>query len=288
MNNRKFQPPSPTIVDEKPMTRKPTRWDGIGFTLIELLVVIVIIALLIAMLLPAIKSARESARATICLSNLRQTYIAIASYTDDYDYAVPPNLDYSNYKTFAFKIAEYMPSVFGDPYVGTFDDNVHPPLETRTALHCPSEAPHGGMVARAGYQFPNYGFIREDYALNGMRSTRSHYVHPGGCYPIGGWTNFQTLVTISCTGQISPHLGLPSETFILADSVYMDVEPGQTFMNQDNGMPDNHAMIYRHHKGGSAGMGFFDGHAAPGTRPIPTNGFDTSVGDDSMPKSAPW
>ena len=80
------------------MTRKPNRRDKIGFTLIELLVVIAIIALLIAMLLPAIKSARESARATICLSNLRQVYIAIAGYADDYDYAIPPNYDSSSWK----------------------------------------------------------------------------------------------------------------------------------------------------------------------------------------------
>ena len=44
------------------------------------LVVISIIALLIALLLPALKMARDSARASVCLSNLKQLYLAEAIY----------------------------------------------------------------------------------------------------------------------------------------------------------------------------------------------------------------
>jgi len=44
-----------------------------GFTLIEVLVVVAIIALLIAILLPALSSARDQARATVCLSNVKQS-----------------------------------------------------------------------------------------------------------------------------------------------------------------------------------------------------------------------
>lgn len=60
-----------------------------GFTLIELLVVISIIALLISLLLPALGSARAAARLTACKSNLRQNTIAIHTYADDYNEAIP-------------------------------------------------------------------------------------------------------------------------------------------------------------------------------------------------------
>ena len=60
-----------------------------AFTLLELLVVIAVIAILAALLLPALASAKERGLRTVCISNLRQTGIAIQTYAPDYGGRIP-------------------------------------------------------------------------------------------------------------------------------------------------------------------------------------------------------
>ena len=61
-----------------------------GFTLIELLVVIAIFAMLMSVLMPALAKARAQGKAVVCLSNLRQMFIASQSYAANNDDYYPP------------------------------------------------------------------------------------------------------------------------------------------------------------------------------------------------------
>lgn len=55
-----------------------------GFTLIEVMAVVAVVAVLVGLLLPALAGAREAGRGSVCLSNLRQAFVACRVYADEH------------------------------------------------------------------------------------------------------------------------------------------------------------------------------------------------------------
>lgn len=107
------------------MSNSPRR-AAKGFTLIELLVVIAIIAILAAILFPVFAQAREKARQTSCLSNEKQTGLAILQYVQDYD---------ENYPSGRWSPVTPVALQYGQAWAGS----IYPYSKSGQILRCPDD-----------------------------------------------------------------------------------------------------------------------------------------------------
>ena len=99
----------------------------------------------------------------------------------------------------------------------------------------------------------------------------------------GGKTNFFTL-EVQNWRLPQVYIGHPSETYLLADSLWMDIQPGHVVNIPIFG------FIYRHYSGEMMKMAFFDGHAKTWPRsdqPI-DDYYSNPAYDNYMAVVPPW
>jgi len=169
---------------------KPHRFFRTGFTLIELLVVIGIIAILVALLLPSLQKARASAQRVACASNLRQAYLAINMYVNDYKGYAPFTQPYIPGGSDPFDV--YMQCKYYNAYIKPTGLGLLVDLKyiTTAALACPARD-HQAVQDQAfqGSSFFVSGTLRNgkfDYDYRYNQPSQSGLSKP---YYYGNWAD---------------------------------------------------------------------------------------------------
>ena len=201
-----------------------------GFTLIELLTVIAIIAILAAILFPVFAQAREKARTASCLSNCRNTGIAMLMYAQDNDEGIVAWVRRRTVSTETLETRVWSSAL--QPYLKNGDTN-----PASGVLKCPSwnienvraaadKAECDGAGAIAAYEpivqkFSDYsialGVTLNDLDTGAYGDGTQEF--PFFMSPGSNWTKTNNGVaapTLDYTRRL-PEVARPAETVIVAD-----------------------------------------------------------------------
>ena len=197
------------LHSEEPPTRR-------GFTLIELLVVIAIIGILASMLLPALGRARDKADTARSISNLRQIYILLRCYVDDYDGYWPkplgnlPNPNGDTDYTWRRNVWEKCVGPFPKDQASYMNAMGHPSYAQ--TMWCPLMTRHFGqqehLVGRGSYamaMFFQVSWQCSDIAVGGL--TACQYRRDGDPAMVGNIEPIVMTGSVGSTGKLDPSFG---------------------------------------------------------------------------------
>jgi len=229
-----------------------------AFTLIELLVVIAIIAILAAILFPVFAQAKEAAKRTSCLSNTKQTGLALVMYANDYDDFVP--CPYENFGDLPFALVDTWQLV--NPYI-----------KSQNLWYCPDDGVKGcdtdeGLPITTGTGDPCISYGSN---WGPMQSFKANTVE-GGLY-----STFEYLPSASnpdtfiCPGISMTSMVSPANMFAFGDSmdtpwytICMGSILSRTWLSSEltnPGAGSNLSSINQVRHAGRLNFAFTDGHS---------------------------
>jgi prepilin-type N-terminal cleavage/methylation domain-containing protein len=144
-----------------------------GFTLVELLAVIAIITVLIALALPAALRARRAARSVSCKNNLRQIYIALQTYKEQW-------------KGYPAERGNVIAKTSGPVGLGRL---VKEDLKDPRVLFCPSASTIRRDSEGVDHELPTGRTVRCSYTLKGSRGLVADYNGGGNLNHKGEFVN---------------------------------------------------------------------------------------------------
>lgn len=197
------------------------------FTIIELLIIISVMIILIALLLPALNSAREKGRTIVCISNLRQNYLALTQYANDnewYPAAKGPNEDF-NKGYWYMKLLPYLG--FKSKISGTTGWNTVAKARVYQSLNCPNLVRINGDTAAYAmngfYNYVNWG-LKGAVSISDSTDSASHYVRTDARFSDG-----RTMSNVTLLGDMScPKSSGNTPPQIENGDYFDDSRPGDT------------------------------------------------------------